>query len=285
MYTDIETALTASRTLTKRHGTSYYTAMLLLSGKTRDAVFALYGIVRAADEIVDTEETNPERARERLTAYQAAWHEALRTHTSSDPVLYAAAWAFHTYAIPTDLLDTFFEAMRMDTEKTRYETYADLEEYMYGSAAVIGRILAYMFGAQSPQAFAHAEALGYAMQLTNFLRDIREDYELRGRIYFPQDELLRFGIGERDIAEHRVTPAWKSFAAFQTARARGLYRDANQGVQYLTPSCRKAVRLARALYAGILDRIEDAAFDVFSSRRYTTNLQKLWYAAPIILRP
>lgn len=276
-------ALEACRALARHHGTSYYAAMRFLPPATRAATYALYGFVRRADEIVDTEETDSARARARLDAWRADWRETLATGTHPDPVLRAAAWAFREYGIDPALADSFLDAMLADTVTTRYATYEDLRGYMYGSASVVGLMLARVIGVSGPEALPYAEDLGYAMQLTNFLRDIREDYEQRGRVYLPQEDLQRFGVTEDDIAARRVTPEFKELMRFEIARARALYANADRGIPMLAPGGRTAVRLARVLYSKILDRIEDADYDVFSARRHTTRLQKLYYAAPVLL--
>ncbi len=114
------------------------------------------------------------------------------------------------------------------------------------------------------------------MQLTNILRDIREDYEKRGRIYIPQDELLLSNIDRRYIRDHIVNDTWKSFMKLQIKRARTLYREAEPGIDLLDTRGRKAVRLASRLYEKILDKIELADYDVFSKRAHTTMCEKLW---------
>lgn len=286
MTTELANALRASRALTKFHGSSYYASTLLFPPAIRNAVFALYGFVRKADEIVDTEEQNPAHARLRLADFQEAWHDAYRTQISSDPILFAAVWVFRTHDIPLVYADDFFTAMRADTKVSRYAAYVDLEAYMYGSAAVVGLMLTKIIGTSDPRTRAHAEVfakdLGYAMQLTNFLRDIHEDYTQRNRIYLPQEDLERFGVTEEMVTHGLVTPEFKALMQFEIARARALYASADAGIPLLTRSGQKPVRLARVLYSKILDRIEDAKYDVFSERRYTTRMQKIRYAAPIL---
>lgn len=281
---ELEAALREARRVTKEFGTSYYTATLLFPADTREAVFAVYGLVRTADEIVDSENSGDmQTALQKLQEFEDAWQTAYEHGYSGDPILYAAAWVFRTYSIPFVYSQDFFAAMRTDTHTTRYETYVDLEKYMYGSAAVIGLILTRIIGAKSDDALPRAAALGNAMQLTNFLRDIREDYVERGRIYIPQEELRMFGVTEEMIAREEVAPEFKELMKFEIARARALYAQADTGIPLLTRSGRKPVRLARVLYSKILDRIEDAHYDVFSQRRYTTRMQKLRYALPVLL--
>lgn len=280
----LKEAFRESRTITKKYGSSYYTSTLLFPESTRDAVFALYGLVRKADEIVDSRVLDNEVALKELEAFEKAWGLAYQTTFSTDPVLHAAAWVFKKYAIPFSYSQAFFDAMRSDTNTFRYATYQDLETYMYGSAAVIGLMLTRIIGASDAAADGYASDLGYAMQLTNFLRDIGEDYSERGRIYIPSEDLERFGVTEAMIASREVSTQFKELMKFEIARARELYARADIGISLLTPSGRKPVRLARVLYSKILDRIEEADYDVFSQRRYTTSIQKFWYALPILLK-
>lgn len=281
---ELEAALQEARRVTKQFGTSYYTSTLLFPADTREAVFALYGLVRTADEIVDSENTGDMSvALQKLQEFEDAWQKAYEEGYSDDPILYAAAWVFRTYDIQFEYAQDFFAAMRSDTHVIRYETYTDLEQYMYGSAAVIGLMLTRIIGAKSEDALRPAAALGHAMQLTNFLRDIREDYVQRGRIYLPQEDLQRFGVTEEMIAREEVTPEFKELMRFEIARTRALYEEADTGIPLLARGGRKPVRLARVLYSKILDRIEDAEYDVFSQRRYTTRMQKIRYALPVLL--
>ncbi len=275
-------AIRQAKKLTKDYGTNYYYATKLFPKDIQDAVYSLYGFVRMADEIVDTESKTPEEAKERLERLQHEWHEALQTGTHEDPILAAAAWAFVTYSVPSILMDTFLEAMLRDTYVTRYETYEDLKEYMHGSAAVIGIMLVHIIGTSDHDAYAYAADLGYAMQLTNFLRDIREDYEQRERIYLPKEDMDRFGVTEDMVKGAVLTPELKELLKFEADRARVLYERADKGIPMLSVPGRKAVLLSRVLYSKILDRISEADYDVFSARRSTTTLQKLRYAIPII---
>jgi phytoene synthase len=282
---ELVSAFKEARALTKAHASSYYTSTLLFPPATRNAIFALYGLVRKADEIVDTVAPGDEgKAPQALKEFQHAWHEAYTSGYSQDPILYAASWVFRTYDIPLAYSDAFFEAMLSDTVVGRYETYADLEKYMYGSAAVIGLMLTKVVGTKNNvDASISASNLGYAMQLTNFLRDIKEDYTQRNRIYIPQEDLNRFGVTELDIKNGVVTPEFTELMKFEIERARTLYVSADTGIPMLAKQGQKPVRLARVLYSKILNRIEEAQYDIFSQRRYTTRMQKLMYALPILL--
>lgn len=266
------------REIAELHGTSYYAATRFFPRKKREATWVLYAFFRLPDEYVDRPE-GAEDPSDRLMAFRAAWQQAYVGNLPSDDtlqssVLRAAASVFHAYAIPPEFAEAFLDAMIQDTWKDRYETYVELEGYMYGSAAVVGLMMTHVIGFTDPKALVHARQLGEAMQLTNFLRDVGEDMRERGRIYLPQEDLTRFGVTETTVKEGRVSDAWKQLLAFETARARALYRSANEGISLLSPDGRFAVCAAGTLYAAILRKIEQNHSDVFTKRARTTVFEK-----------
>ena len=164
--------------------------------------------------------------------------------------------------IDPDCFRRFLRSMAMDLTVDRYETWDDLGVYMDGSAAVIGEMMLPVLQPIDSAATGPARSLGVAFQLTNFLRDVAEDLD-RGRVYLPQEDLRRFGA---DPAARAVTPAWVALMEFEIARARALYTEADEGIALLPDRSARCIAAARRLYSGILDRIEDAGFDVFSVR-------------------
>ncbi len=279
MNADLMHAYETCRKLQAGHGKSYFFATRFLPQDVRLATYALYAFFRVPDEIVDNPAslgvTDPKTA---LETWKDRWKEAYDTRNSDHEVLLAAADTFHRFRIPFEYSEAFLDAMIQDTWKTRYATYAELERYMYGSAAVVGLMMCHVIGFE-PAALPYAEKLGYAMQLTNFLRDIREDWEQRGRVYLPQDELARFGLNETDIASNAVSPSFVTFLKFQIERADGLYDEANQGIRFLNPRGRFAVRAASDLYREILRKIEKQDFNVFSKRAGTSFFEKIIISA------
>ena len=171
--------------------------------------------------------------------------------------------------------EAFLDSMFMDLDKGRYRNYAELEKYMYGSAAVIGLMVTRVVGYHSDDAFPYAEQLGYAFQLTNFLRDIQEDSQGLMRIYMPQDELRKFGISEEEILAGVCGDKFKRFMRFQIERNRDVYRKALPGISLLKWRGRLAVKISYVLYKEILAEIEKADYDVFKGRVRTNFRQKL----------
>lgn len=264
------------RALQRRHGTSYALATRFFPKEKRLATEALYAFFRIPDDIVDvTNATDLKIAKQKLEAFEQHWRQAIDTGTSPDAVLRCTAWAFRRFSIPMEYGEAFLEAMKQDTAIDRYETYTDLEQYMYGSAAVVGLMMSYVIGFSDTRALVHAQALGEAMQLTNFLRDVGEDWRDRQRIYLPLEDLRRFHVTEQDILHGSLQEQVRALLQFEIARADALYAKAESGIDLLSKDGRFAVRAASRLYQHILREIERNAFDVFTKRARTSTPTKL----------
>jgi phytoene synthase len=187
--------------------------------------------------------------------------------------------------IPVQEAHWFIDAMEMDLCVRRYKTYDELRKYMRGSASAVGVMMTYaMGGPLEADTQERAKALGEAMQLTNFLRDVSEDLE-RDRVYLPLEDLDRFGVREEDLLDRRFKPQFRELMEFEIARARELYRYSDDGIAKLPEDMRKAVLLARILYSEILDCIEKQGCDVFAKRARTTRLHKINRALQVALLP
>jgi len=268
--------LEACRKITQKYGTSFYFATQFFPREMREGIYAIYAFARIPDEIVDDPSlTDHGAAIAKLTAWCEEWRTAMRLRNSEDAVLNFIAKTFHKYQIPMDECEAFLRSMFMDEEKFTYADYGELEEYMYGSAGVIGLMVTRVVGYSSDEAFEYAKKLGYAFQLTNFLRDIREDYDELGRVYMPQDELKRHGLTNSDIALQRRSDKFVEFMKFQIARNRQIYREALPGISFLHWRGRLAVRISFVLYKAILGEIERANYNVFAGRVRTNRQQKI----------
>jgi len=257
----------------KQYGTSYYWATKLFPRKIRHATYALYTWVRIPDEIVDNSPENSiEETQTLLLDYVSKWKDAYNTRTSDIPVLQVTARVFHTYNIPFEYSTKFLEAMIQDLNTNRYETYAELEDYMAGSAAAVGLMMSHILGFD-PGALPYAKQLGDAMQLTNFLRDVQEDIDERDRIYFPLDELQLQGISPDDFIAHdseKLRPFIKMYAQ----KTRVMYAESMQGI-FMLKKGHLAVAYAAFMYRAILDKLEEQDYDVFAGRVYTTKRDKM----------
>jgi len=259
----------------RKYGTSYYIATLFFPKEIRDEVFVLYAFVRIPDEFVD----NPEKGtdpKEKLIAWKKDWNDAYTTGKSDNSILEATSQLFKKYSIPFNLSILFIDAMIQDITVSRYETYTDLHSYMHGSAEVVGLMLTHIMGYADTQAFVHASKLGEAMQLTNFLRDIDEDYRERSRIYIPKEDMLTHGVTENMISGQQATTQFVSLMKYEIARARKLFREADLGIEMLSPNCRYAVGLSSKLYEKILDKIEDQNYNIFRKRARSNMMEKTW---------
>lgn len=263
-----------------RYGTSYSWATRLLPKPVRADVAMLYAWVRFPDELVDNPPPGQD-SRKALAQWREDWNTACASAVASDhraSLAVQSALLFQRKGISSQCTEAFLDSMERDLTVDRYKTYQDLEGYMYGSAAVVGRMMVAVLGvpeAERAGAYPGADALGYAMQLTNFLRDIGEDYRERGRIYIPQEDMKTFGVAESDIAAGMVTDGFGRLMAFEIDRARALYNQAERAIFLLPPRSRFGVRVASRLYGAILDEIEKNGYDVFRQRARTGNLRKL----------
>lgn len=266
--------------LTREYGTTYYWGALLLRKPRRKHVYAVYALCRLADDIIDLPgDTRPEVVEARLTAFEESFRTALVERGSDDPTMAAIVHTVISCGIEPECFERFFGAMRMDLTVTSYRTWRDLCDYMEGSAAVIGEMMLPVLEPISPAAAAPARSLGLAFQLTNFLRDVGEDLD-RGRVYMPQEDLDRFGV---DVWARKATPEWKAFLAYEIERNRALYAYADTGIALLPPRSARCVGTARVLYSRILDRIEAADYDVFSTRARVPTWRKAGTAARIMV--
>ncbi|WP_310716973.1 phytoene/squalene synthase family protein [Streptomyces lydicus] len=261
------------RRLNARHGKTYFLATRLLPADRRPAVHALYGFARWADDLVDDLGTDagPAERAWALDSLQRCLDEGLRGGASPEPVVRAVAHTAAVHGIDHGHFADFMASMRMDLVVTDYPTYADLQRYMHGSAAVIGLQILPVLGTRVPQeeAAPHAAALGVAFQLTNFLRDVGEDLD-RGRVYLPADLLAAHGVDRELLRWSRDTgrqdPRIPAALAEAAALTRGVYRAAEPGLAMLEPVSRPCMRTAFVLYGAILDAVRDQGYAVLHRR-------------------
>jgi phytoene synthase len=270
------------RELARRYGTTYYWATYALPRVKRPHVWALYAFCRQADDIVDGQGAaavcDPAAA---LAEFGAQFFSDWRLGDSNHDVLKAVVHTVRALGHDPSIFERFLASMTMDLTVTQYDTWDALLGYMDGSAAVIGEMMLPLLEPTSPVALGPARALGLAFQLTNFLRDVDEDLE-RGRVYLPQEDLLRFGADPRRRA---VDDAWTALYRFEIERCRALYEEADRGISMLPPASARCVRAARVLYARILDRIERAGYDVFRSRARVPTWQKVTTVGRLVVQP
>jgi 15-cis-phytoene synthase len=282
--------------LHRTHGRSYYLATKLLPAWKRRHVHALYGFTRYTDDIVDAggDSGGPVRAA-RLGRWADQFYAAIEgTRAPADPVLRAVRHTIAAFGLSRADFDAFFASMRMDLHVRAYADYAALLEYMQGSAAVIGTMMLPILlapddgprpvAAAADRAREPARQLGLAFQLTNFIRDVAEDLD-RGRVYLPVADLESFGVGRAELAAPSASPAVRRLIAFEVERARDHYRRAQPGLALLPARSRRCVRLAYAVYGGILDRVEEAGYDVLAGRAVVPRRRRATAVVRELARP
>jgi phytoene synthase len=267
--------------LTQEHSKTFYLASALMPPAKRRAVRALYAFCRVSDDLVDQAGPNTSGG-DRLAQLESWRAHALSGHPVAGSSLAAAkdmvalAWADTRarFCIPTRYAHQLIDGVAWDLCKARYTTFDELAEYAYGVASTVGLMSMHITGFDGREAIPYAVKLGVALQLTNILRDVGEDWA-NGRLYLPQDELSACGLGEDDIAAGRVDDRWRALMRFQIERTRRLYAEALPGVDLLHAEGRFAIAAAGELYRGILDDIETHDYDVFTRRAYVTSWGKL----------
>ena len=256
--------------ITAAHSKSFYLASALLPEEKRSAVRALYAFCRTVDDIVD-ESSAADRDRQ-----LDEWRRIVTTASAPDGNLVAAAWVdtLLRYNIPRTYALQLIDGVARDIRQSRYQTFDELAMYGYGVASTVGLMSMYIVGFKGREAIPHAIKLGVALQLTNILRDVGEDYR-NGRVYLPREELLAHGISETDIELAKVTNRWRQFMKFQIDRARKLYEESWEGVKMLDRDGQLAIGAAAIFYQGILDEIERNDYDVFAKRASLSAWKKL----------
>jgi phytoene synthase len=264
------------RELNAQHGKTYYLATLLLPPAKRPYVHALYGFARYADEIVDdlsSTLTDAEKS-QWLSSWSEKFFDDWRAGSSTDPVCMATIDTCLRWNIPEEHFRAFIHSMKMDLTVETYETYEDLYEYVYGSAAVIGLQMVPILEPSDERAYDYAMKLGIAFQLANFIRDVGEDLE-RGRVYLPLAELRQFGVTREDLQRREMTPAIVEALKFQIQRVRDLEASSRAGIAMLDPASQPCIDAARILYCGIVDAVEDIHFDVLNKRARVSLARRL----------
>lgn len=275
----MDAALQASYAECKRlnslHGKTYYLATLLLPERKRPYVHALYGFARYADEIVDdlASTLSPQEKADALRTWSSGVLADLKLGRSSDHIGRALVDTVQTFNIPHQHFVDFLHSMEMDLTITQYQTFNDLHEYVYGSAAVIGLEMVPILGYSDERAFDAAQKLGIAFQLANFIRDVAEDLD-RGRVYLPLQELAEHGVNREVLEKRELTPEIIAALKFQIARVRSLQAEANEGIKYLDKESRPCIRAASELYCGIVDEVEAIGYDIFNKRAKTSTARR-----------
>ena len=282
---DLRASYEECKRLNALHGKTYFLATLLLPKAKRPFVHALYGFARYADEIVDdlASELSIEEKAEALSNWGNGVLADLKKGTSDDHVGRALIDTVKRFDIPHEHFEAFLHSMTMDLTVQEYETYEDLLEYVYGSAAVIGLEMVPILGPLHNDAFEAAKKLGIAFQLANFIRDVDEDLD-RGRVYLPIKELAQFGVTREMLEERVLTPEIIEALKFQIARVRRLQAEAAPGIAMLEATSRPCIEAASTLYCGIVDEVEKIGYDIFNQRAKTSTARRMRVAGAAFMK-
>ncbi|MEY2671929.1 MAG: hypothetical protein RL687_346 [Candidatus Parcubacteria bacterium] len=259
--------------MTRAYGTSYFLSTYFFPKKLREATWVLYAFVRHPDEIVDNIEKDPTVASATLDSWISDWHRAYNGDLDVHPVLRANAILWKKYNIPFEYSTTFFGAMKSDTVKNTFKTYSELESYMNGSATVVGYMMCYLIGFQNG-ALSYARKLAEAFQMTNFIRDIKEDLE-RGRIYMPLEDIEKYGLNKESFSRLESTTEMQNLISFEIKRTEDLYLEAQKGISMLDEGGRRAVRMSLVLYREILLIIKKDPYVVLRGRVRVPKYRKI----------
>ncbi|CAN5730988.1 phytoene/squalene synthase family protein [soil metagenome] len=254
--------------ITRRNGRTFYFASQLLPPQARRAVHAVYAYCRIADDYADrVAEGGVDWARCQLAAWEAGLDQPVHD------VAIAFSAVRHHYAIDSTLARDLLSGVQSDLESRRFDDWDTLRYYCYQVAGTVGLMVAPILGC-GPTGLYRAEAMGIGMQLTNIIRDVGEDAAM-GRVYLPDEDLYRFGVDRDELLRGNVTGDFEGLLAFEIARARALYQEAEVGVPSLSPWAQFAVLASAKLYGQILDRVEAQGFDVMNMRAHVTTSRKV----------
>ena len=288
MSTDLQRAYDHCQRITRSQAKNFYYAFRTLPAGQRRAIYAAYAFCRICDDIAD-EDLPQDEQRSRFEETRRRLRQG-NNGPASDPVFAALEDASSRFNIPASYFEEVIEGVEMDLTHTRYETFDQLREYCYKVASTVGLVCIEVFGYKDPKARDYAIDLGIAMQLTNIVRDIRED-ALRGRIYIPQDEIESFRYSEGELQNGVINEAFRKLMRFQVARARRYFASGRRLIPLLPLRSRACPAVLLAVYSGILERIEASGFDVFqrriglSTREKLLMMARLWAASVIPAYP
>ena len=270
----LTTAYSVCRHIARSSAKNFYYGFMLLPARKRNALSAVYAFMRHADDLSDDPGMSSSERRQKLTEFIESYHRSLETGRTDDPVFLALRDSQQRYNIPMELLDQLVAGTGMDVQEGTgqsdaplvvYRSFDDLYNYCYHVASVVGLVCIRIFGYRDPVAEQHAEHLGIAFQLTNILRDVKEDAAM-ARIYLPQEDLERFGVTPEELSAGVPLEKLRPLLAFEAARAREFYLSAGKLLPLIDEVSQPALWAMVEIYRGILDRIELRQFDVYSER-------------------
>src|SRR6204780_2181677 len=283
-------AYSVCRGITRTNAKNFYYAFQVLPKRKRQALCAVYAFMRRCDDIADDPGLSLEERRFKLSTWLAALHRVQQGEPTDDPILLALADAQRRYNIRAGLLDELANGTAMDVEAgtqseeahasaaprltVQYKTFDDLRGYCYRVASVVGLVCIHVFGYRDPAAESLAEQCGLAFQLTNIIRDVKEDAAM-GRVYLPEEDLAKFGLSAAELLTTPDADRFRPLLALEADRARQLYQAGEQLIPYIAEDSQPALWVLVNIYRRLLGKIAESQYDVFNGKVSLTVGEKL----------
>jgi len=290
----LDMAYSVCRSIARSAAKNFYYGFMVLPRRKHNALSAVYAFMRRCDDITDDNALSADDRHDMLAEWLNKVHRALAAQPTDDPVLLALTDAQRTYQIPVGLLDQLAYGTETDLDYTepepgaarplvaRYQTFEELRQYCYGVASVVGLVCIKIFGYRDPAAEALAERCGLAFQLTNIIRDVKEDVAM-GRVYFPQEDLTQFGLSPADLAGGNVGRI-RPLLAMEADRARECYRAGEELIPLVNEDSQPALWVLITIYRRLLEKIASNQYDVFRERVRLSVPEKLGVLGKGILK-
>jgi len=291
----LEMAYSVCRHIARSAAKNFYYGIVVLPRRKRNALSAVYAFMRRCDDIADDNTLSPDDRHNKLAEWLDKAHRAMAALPTDDPVLLALTDAQRNYQIPIGLLDQLAFGTAADLGQgqelsagaplvARYETFEELRQYCYGVASVVGLVCIKIFGYRDPAAEALAERCGLAFQLTNIIRDVKEDAAM-GRVYFPREDLAQFGLAAADLAAPQVDVARvRPLLAMEADRAREFYLAGEELIPLVNEDSQPALWVLITIYRRLLEKMASNQYDVFGERVRLTVREKLTVLGKGILK-
>jgi len=279
-------AYSVCKGITRTAAKNFYYAFLVLPRRKREALCAVYAFMRRCDDISDDPSLSLPDRRQKLDTWLAALHRAQQGEPTDDPILLALTDAQRRFSIPAGLLDELAHGTAMDIEEAeasapttpgltvQYKTFEDLRLYCYRVASVVGLVCIHVFGYRDPAAEPLAERCGLAFQLTNIIRDVKEDAAM-GRIYLPEEDLAKFGLSAAELLATPDPARFRPVLALEADRAREFYSAGEELIPYVAEDSQPALWVLVTIYRRLLERIAEKQYDVFTAKTSLSRWEKL----------
>jgi 15-cis-phytoene synthase len=281
-------AYSVCRGITRTAAKNFYYAFLVLPRRKREALCAVYAFMRRCDDITDESSLSMQERRQKLDTWLDALHLAQLGHPTDDPILLALTDTQRRYQVPAGLLDELAHGTGMDVEEAetsaqtstapgvtiQYKTFEDLRLYCYRVASVVGLVCIHVFGYRNPEAEPLAERCGLAFQLTNIVRDVKEDASM-GRIYLPEEDLAKFNLSAAELLATPDPTRFRPLLAFEADRAREFYASGDALLPYISEDSQPALWVLITIYRRLLEKIAERQYDVFTTKVSLSTSEKL----------